>query len=179
MKLIVGLGNVGEHYAQTRHNIGFMVVDELARELNAPAFTTNKKLLADVSQVSSGDEALLLIRPTTMMNQSGQAAAAARQFYKLQPADVWVVTDDVDLPFGTVRIRPSGGAGTHQGMKSVVAALGEGFPRTRVGIGDNRIAGQASEDYVLAGFDAEQRSRLAEVIKSAADQTLAAIGQLN
>ena len=169
MKLIVGLGNPGREYRDTRHNVGFMVVDEIARRRSltwamAPAQVPEtfvvKKFVPDP---------LLLAKPLTYMNLSGDAVAALSRYYDIEVADLLVVIDDVDLPFGRLRARPSGSGGTHNGLRSVVTRLGTtDFPRLRVGVG----RGDARRDlanHVLSKFEPAEREPLESVITRAAD----------
>lgn len=135
MKLIVGLGNPGKEYEHTRHNAGFKVLDELRKLLDFSAFHKKEKLFSEISEGKFGNEKIILAKPQAFMNQSGKAVAALLRFYKIQPVDMWIVYDDIDLIEGTFRIRSKGSAGTHNGMRSVAAMLGHGnFPRFRLGI---------------------------------------------
>ncbi len=151
MKMIVGLGNPGQQYAKTRHNVGFMAVDKLAQDLKAVVNKTKFKALIGEGYI--GQEKVILIKPQTYMNLSGEAVGSLVRWYKLNPSDVVVVYDDMDLPLGKLRIRPKGGPGGHNGMKSIIAHLGTAeFPRIRIGIGR---AEHDSVNYVLGNF-AEQ-----------------------
>ena len=169
MKLIVGLGNPGREYRETRHNVGFMVVDEIARRYQlvwgmAPAQVPDAFVVKRF-----GPDPLLLAKPLTFMNRSGGAVSALAAYYRIEPADLLIVYDDVDLPFGKLRARASGSAGTHNGMRSIVESLGTtGFPRLRVGIGrgDRR---RDLADLVLSKFELAERDQLESVITRAAD----------
>ena len=148
MKLIIGLGNPGGEYKDTRHNIGYMVVDKLEKELGAgtpPAWDRDEKknvLTARIGEV-------LLVKPLTFMNKSGFAVAALVNFYKLTPADVWVIHDDIDLPLGKIKIREKGGSAGHHGIESIIEQLGtDVFVRFRLGIG----RGEATEDRSVVAF---------------------------
>ena len=168
MKLIVGLGNPGREYRDTRHNAGFMVVDEIARRhaLNwamAPAQVPE----AFVAK-RFGTEPVLLAKPLTYMNLSGEAAAGLLRYYDVDPVDLLIVVDDIDLPFGRLRARPSGSAGTHNGLRSVVERLGTEVPRLRVGVGRGD-ARRDLADHVLAKFEPAEREELESVITRAAD----------
>ena len=135
MYLIVGLGNPGREYESTRHNAGFLVVDRLAEKMGISVST--RKFLGFTGSGMLGGEKVLLLKPQTYMNASGESVRAAADFYKLEPAQVIVVYDDISLDVGSVRIRAKGSAGGHNGMKSIIAHLGtEEYPRVRVGIGD-------------------------------------------
>lgn len=160
MKLILGLGNIGSQYTRTRHNIGFRVVDTLATELDA----TWKPELKFKAEVAEGHgpkgERLILAKPHTMMNLSGEAAMRIAQFYKIKPADIWVVFDDVDTPFGRVRIRQGGSGSGHQGVNSIISHLGADFLRIKVGISLNDRATEPSEVYVLRPFNPDEQTHL-------------------
>ncbi len=166
MKLVVGLGNIGPRYARTRHNIGFMVVDRLATD-NAASWQTEDKFMAATASFTLGDERIILAQPHTMMNLSGEAVRRLAHFYKLEPADVWVVFDDVDVPFGRLRLRPSGSSG-QQGVRSIMQHLGPDFVRARMGISLNDRTQESSEEYVLKPFNAAERKHLPTVLTHAA-----------
>jgi|SRR5688572_24849793 len=168
MKLIVGLGNPGREYRDTRHNAGFMVVDEIARRhaLNwamAPAQVPDSHVAKRF-----GTEPVLLAKPLTYMNLSGDATAGLLRYYDVDPVDLLIVVDDIDLPFGRLRARPSGSAGTHNGLRSVVGRLGIEVPRLRVGVGRGD-ARRDLADHVLAKFEPAEREQLESVITRAAD----------
>jgi len=157
MKLIVGLGNPGTQYARTRHNAGFMVVDRLADSFAKGAITKGR-FGAGVVEADIDGEKCLLIKPGNFMNRSGSSVAEAVNFYKLQaPSDLLVVADDLAFPIGTVRLKPAGGPGGHNGLTDVQRALGgDNYPRLRVGIGAKpEFMDQA--DYVLSRFTAEEQ----------------------
>lgn len=138
MKLIIGLGNPGEQYEKNRHNIGFMVVDELARKLSAgsPRFIIKKNIKTDVLETKFLGEELVLAKPQTFMNASGFVVAGLANFYKIDPSNVWVIHDDLDLPLGKMKIVQSRGSAGHQGVISIIRELGTiDFVRFRVGIG--------------------------------------------
>lgn len=136
MKLIVGLGNPGGDYRDTYHNMGFMSLDILAARLRAPAFTFDKKSNSELCFASCGGEKVLLCKPMTYMNLSGNAVSAVSGYYKIEPRDILVIYDDIDIAKGTVRARASGSAGTHNGMRDIVQKLGStDFARVRVGTG--------------------------------------------
>jgi peptidyl-tRNA hydrolase, PTH1 family len=151
--LIVGLGNPGAEYAAHRHNIGFRCVDHLAQH---HGLTLNKRRFKAVFGEGRVDGArVILAKPQTFMNDSGSAVAPLSRWYKIAPAQILVIYDDLDLPFGRIRVRPGGGSGGHNGIKSIIASLGtQEFPRIRVGIGRPRHGDPV--DYVLNAFDREQ-----------------------
>lgn len=159
--LIVGLGNIGSEYADTRHNIGFMVLDQLAKEAGAN-FSTMK--LAAYTEVSHKGRTLCLIKPTTYMNLSGKAVRHWMQELKIPIENVLVVVDDLAIPFGSVRIKPKGSAAGHNGLKSIEGLLGSNeYPRLRFGISDNYPKGR-QVDYVLSGFDKDEIPELPALI---------------
>ena len=167
MKLIVGLGNPGRKYDGTRHNVGFDVVDLLARRHRAEWEAAPRGIEALVARWRS--HGTVLAKPLTFMNLSGGAIVGLLQFYKVEPIDLLVVVDDVNIDLGRLRSRPSGSAGGHNGLKSVIGSLGsEEFARMRMGVGrgDGR---RDLADHVLAKFDTEERPVVTELVDRAAD----------
>ena len=168
MKLIVGLGNPGPEYRDTRHNVGFMVADALVDRWRV-GDQWREKFEALQIKTAVGDEQVIVAKPLTFMNLSGQAVQALAAFYKIEPADVFVVTDDVALPLGKLRARREGGAGGHNGLKSVIQHLGtQGFPRMRVGVGRG-ANGRDLSDHVLGRFEAAERDTVSAAVLRAAD----------
>jgi PTH1 family peptidyl-tRNA hydrolase len=169
MKLIVGLGNPGREYRDTRHNLGFMVLDEIARR-HGLEWAMAPSQVPDAFVVKKfGTAPVLLAKPLTFMNRSGDAVAPLVRYYDIAPADMLVVVDEVDLPFGRLRARARGSAGTHNGLKSLVERLGTTeFPRLRLGVGRGD-ARRDLADRVLSKFEADERSALDEFITRAAD----------
>jgi peptidyl-tRNA hydrolase, PTH1 family len=165
--LIVGLGNPGPDYRHNRHNVGFMVVDALARAANIPIQRVEQRALLGKGLLN--DERVILAKPQTYMNNSGQSVAPLARFYKIPLEHILIVHDDLDLPFGSLRLRPVGGTGGQKGMESIVNKLGtRDFPRLRVGIG--RPPGRMDPaDYVLHDFDPSQQDLLPEVLGRAVD----------
>lgn len=167
MKLIVGLGNPGPRYRNTRHNVGYQVLDLLAARWGV-AFDREKHQ-GLVASVRLGAENILLLKPLTYMNRSGLSVAEATQNKVPDLADLLIVVDDVNLPFGRLRMRERGSAGGHNGLKSVIEHLGsQDFPRLRIGVGENK-AGEALTNHVLGSFRPEERAELESVIAQAAD----------
>ena len=164
MKAIVGLGNPGREYAGTRHNIGFDVVDEVARRWNVQLKPW--KSVANVVVVST--RGAVLVEPQTFMNLSGDAVSRLSAFHKLTPEDVLVVVDEVQLPVGRLRARRSGSAGGHNGLKSVIQHLGTEFPRLRIGIGRGDPTWDLA-DHVLSRFARDERDSVADAVNRAAD----------
>ncbi|MCX4314324.1 MAG: aminoacyl-tRNA hydrolase, partial [Clostridia bacterium] len=135
MKLVVGLGNPGNEYKDTYHNVGFIALDRLASRLVAPDFAFDKKSDSLLSDVVVCGEKVLLCKPQTFMNLSGDAVSRLSRYYKIAPRDILVMYDDIDIAIGTVRARESGSAGTHNGMRDIVGKLGStDFARVRIGI---------------------------------------------
>ena len=169
--LIIGLGNPGREYKDNRHNIGFMVIDRIAVRLNAQGMKLQSKAL-----VMSGiyeDRKIILAKPQTYMNLSGQSVQGLLNFYKIPFENLIIAHDDLDLPLGTIRIRPGGGPGGQRGMASTIEQLGtQDFPRLRIGIG--RPPGRMDpKDYVLQNFTKDEQKMLSEIIDRAADAALA------
>ena len=166
--LLVFLGNPGEQYENTRHNIGFEVADELGERLNIPIQKLKHRALTNTAQL--GGEKVLLMKPVTYMNLSGEAVGDALRFYKLTPGQVLVVCDDIALPPGALRIRKNGSAGGHNGLKSIIAHLGtEDFPRLKIGVGQKPHPDYDLADWVLGKFQGEDRKRMDAAVKEAAD----------
>ena len=167
--LVVGLGNPGPEYAKHRHNVGFMVVDELARRHDVKLAMAPAQVPDAMVGKKYGVEPLLLAKPLTFMNRSGDAVAALARYYGVESTDMLVVVDEVALPFGKLRARARGSAGGHNGLKSIVERLGtQEFPRLRLGIGrgDSR---RDLADHVLSTFEPGERAELETFIARAAD----------
>jgi PTH1 family peptidyl-tRNA hydrolase len=164
LKAIIGLGNPGPEYTATRHNVGFDVVDEVARRWNVRL--KSWKSIADLAIVR--DRGVLLAAPRTFMNASGEAVGRIAAFHKIDPADVLVVLDEVQLPVGRLRIRPFGSAGGHNGLKSIIQHVGETFPRLRIGIGRGDPRWDLA-DHVLSTFGREEREVIDRAVSRAAD----------
>jgi len=183
LKAIFGLGNPGTEYRRTRHNVGFEVIDDLARRWRVDLKSSWKRK-ARLAAVKNRD--VLLVQPQTSMNLSGASVAGIMAFYKLAPADVLIVVDEVQLPLGKLRVRPSGSAGGHNGLKSVIASIGSDFPRLRIGVGRGNEQWDLS-DHVLGKFAADELPVVERAVKRAADAVetfitegvLAAMNQFN
>jgi peptidyl-tRNA hydrolase, PTH1 family len=178
MKLIVGLGNPGEEYSETRHNIGFMVVDKLAKELgeHAPVWEYNKKANAQTCSVGG----VLLVKPSTYMNASGEAVGKLAAYYKIDTTDIWVIHDDIDLPLGKLKIRAQGASAGHNGVESIIKDIGtDKFVRFRLGIGrgredktkntDQQLHHRNVIDFVLSRFKMHEAGEFRKLIKHGAD----------
>jgi PTH1 family peptidyl-tRNA hydrolase len=159
--LIVGLGNPGSAYAQTRHNIGFMVIDELCRRHNVQN-VSKSSFEGELFKMGSH----FLLKPLTFMNLSGRSILAVKNFYKID--EVIVIHDDLDLPFGALRFKSGGGHGGHNGLKSTDSAIGADYTRVRMGIGKPEHKSQVA-DYVLHPFSAEEQNKLTDWVAKAAD----------
>ena len=166
--LIVGLGNPGGEYENTRHNAGFAVADELARRGGFAVQRVKFKALTAAAQV--GGQGALVMKPTTYMNLSGEAVGEAARFYKLTPDHVLVISDDVDLPLGKLRLRTGGSAGGHNGLKSIIQHLGtDQFPRLKVGVGGKPHPDYDMVDWVLGKLQGEDKKLMDETVRRAAD----------
>jgi len=167
VRIVVGLGNPGRRYQGTRHNIGFAVADEVARRGQAVFESGRGETLT--ARAGLGTALLLVVKPLTMMNLSGEAVAAVAGFYKVDPSAMLVAADDVNLPLGRLRLRAGGTAGGHNGLKSIIGCLGtEEFPRLRVGVGRGDPRRDLA-DHVLAVFDDDERDEVDRAIARAAD----------
>ncbi len=183
MKAIFGLGNPGRKYSKTRHNVGFMVVSSLGEEMGISIKKSKFNAKIGTGKIGGierekrdngdggvrggmGDETLLLVLPQTYMNRSGYCVSAVLDFYRLSPEDIIVVTDDIDLDFGRIRIRPRGGSGGHRGMKSIIEELNKSdFIRLRIGVG--RGENEDPADFVLSRFSSSESLQLEEIIERA------------
>ena len=161
MKLIAGLGNIGNNYAFTRHNAGFMVVDKMALDNNA-TFKEVSKLRSLITNVRAGGEEYLLIKPTTYMNLSGEAIQLVMNYYKIPVSDLLVVYDDLSLELGKIRYRANGSDGGHNGIKNIIECLGtKEFTRLKIGISNNK--NYDTKDYVLGKFSKEESDLLTNI----------------
>ena len=166
--LLVCLGNPGDKYENTRHNVGFMVADEVAERQRKPIQRLKFKALTNVLTISG--EKVLVMKPVTYMNLSGEAVRQAVDFYKIPPDHVLVVSDDTALPVGRLRIRTKGSAGGHNGLKNIIQHLGtDQFPRLRVGVGEKPHPDYDMADWVLGKFVGEDKKAIDAAVKRAAD----------
>ncbi|TXJ41720.1 aminoacyl-tRNA hydrolase [Brachyspira pilosicoli] len=157
-KLIIGLGNPGEEYENHRHNIGFIIIDKLAQNLSLKFENNKKKSLFTRAKVNNTD--LILLKPQTFMNLSGESAIYVSKFFNVKPEDIIVIYDDMDIPFGTFKIKKGGSSGGHNGIKSLIAQLQtDDFIRVRVGIGRPSF-GKKVNDYVLSSFSKSERENI-------------------
>ena len=166
--LVVGLGNPGDKYENTRHNVGFMVADELAERQKVPVQRLKFKALTNLVTISG--EKVLLMKPVTYMNLSGEAVGQAAAFYKVPADHVLVISDDTALPVGRLRIRKGGSAGGHNGLKSIIQNLGtDQFPRLRLGVGEKPHPDYDLADWVLGKFAGEDKKAMEAAVQRAAD----------
>ena len=160
MKLIIGLGNPGKQYESTRHNAGFIILDELKKSFSLPEFKFNKKFNAETSEGQASDSKIILAKPQTFMNQSGQSVKALLDFYKLEKEQIAVIHDDLDIDFGTVKISSDASAGGHNGIQSIIDNLGtQKFKRVRIGIEGSELKKNrlmSGSDFVLQKFSEEE-----------------------
>lgn len=174
MKLLVGLGNPGQKYDGTRHNVGFAVVDELARRLQEP-FRSGGKGEYELAKTTYKTNTVILLKPMTYMNLSGKAVQHAMQFFKISISDLLVVCDDLNLPLGAVRMRPGGSDGGQNGLKNIIQMLGrDDFARLRFGIGSPQNKSSASS-HVLGKFSQEERQVVDEITRHCTDAALSFI----
>ncbi len=173
MKLIVGLGNPGTRYEKTKHNVGFMVIDKIAEDVEHTPW--KDQFNGQVSTCTIKGEKIMLVKPQTFMNVSGECVGPLMRYYKIEPQDVYCIYDDMDLPVGKIRIRTHGSSGGHNGIKSLISHLGtEEFPRFRVGIG-RPLPQRTVVDHVLAPFLEEQQEAVEKGIKDMAKAVLGCI----
>lgn len=165
--LVIGLGNPGKEYVGTRHNIGFAILDEFAKQNNFPTWTNKSDLKCQLAIVNLGDKRVILVKPQTFMNASGEAAQAAQRFYRVYNPSTLTVYDELPIPFGQLRTRASGSDAGHNGVKSLIQHMGDDFGRLRVGIGNDHSARADSADFVLAKFSKSEQAELPKLIKEA------------
>lgn len=162
---MVGLGNMGKEYDGTRHNIGFAAIDELARKLDFPNWVEKKDLKGYLSTQPVGDTRVILLKPTTFMNLSGEAVQAVMHFYKVPLEQILVVHDELDIPFGQIRTRMGGSDAGNNGVKSIIQQIGDGFGRVRVGVRNKLAEKAASKDFVLGKFNKEEQGHMPELLR--------------
>lgn len=170
MKLIVGLGNIGNEYHTTRHNLGFAVVEMLGITFGHQPneFKKHSKSQAEVLNLKQTHNCML-VKPTTMMNLSGQAIGELVRFYNIEANDVWVVYDDVDLPFGQMRVRKGGGSAGHNGVKSTIEHIGDEFWRVRLGVANEFLPTTPTDVFVLSAFMQDEATKLPGILRASSD----------
>jgi PTH1 family peptidyl-tRNA hydrolase len=168
VKLVAGLGNPGPRYVQTRHNVGYAVVDQLARRWSVSVEKYERRYEALLGDGQVADQRVLLVKPQTYMNLSGRSLLAVTQFYKLAFPDVLIVCDDLDLPVGRMRLRAGGSGGGQKGLENILLRLASNdIPRLRIGIG--KVDRSVTSDYVLSRFTPDERETIEQVVTTAAD----------
>jgi peptidyl-tRNA hydrolase, PTH1 family len=169
MKLIIGLGNPGEKYQKNRHNAGFIIVDELKKDWSFPDFEFSKKFNAEISEGSQNEEKMMLVKPQTFMNNSGEAVQKIMSFYKLTPEDILVIHDDLDIDFGEFKISTDSGPAGHNGVQSIIDKLGtKNFKRFRIGIeGTEKRKTRfiPGDEFVLKDFSDEELQMIKNLAK--------------
>lgn len=168
MYVFAGLGNPGARYAKNRHNIGYRVADEIARRHGFEGFRSRARLSADTAEGRIGDVRVALLKPTTFMNESGRALGAVLRYYKIEPAELYVFYDELDLQPGKLRVKFGGGSAGHKGMKSVRAHIGPDYWRVRMGIGHPGDKDRVS-DYVLSDFSKAESLWVEKLVDAAAE----------
>lgn len=163
--LIIGLGNPGKEYEDTRHNIGFMVVDNFAKQSDFPAWTAKKDLKCLITHANMGDNRIILCKPTTFMNLSGEATQAVQRFYRVYNQNTLAVYDELAIPFGQLRTRLGGSDAGHNGVKSLIQHVGEDFGRLRIGIGSETAKKNDAAGFVLTKFSKEEQGYLPQILR--------------
>jgi PTH1 family peptidyl-tRNA hydrolase len=170
MKLIVGLGNPGKEYMFTRHNVGFLTLDRILSMTEEEQFTPDRKNHAEICKTALYDKRVVLAKPQTFMNNSGDAVQALLSYYKLTPKDLIVIHDDKDIPLGTIRIQSARGAAGHNGVKSIIDRIGTNdFTRFRIGVAPKETPIADTADFVLGKFTKEEQQHLSEIFNHAID----------
>jgi PTH1 family peptidyl-tRNA hydrolase len=165
--LIVGLGNIGKEFEGTRHNSGFMAVDTYAKEHSFPAWQQKAKFKAFISEDFVAGQKVVLAKPTTLYNLSGDSVRALKDFYKLSNKDIIVIHDELDLPFETVKEKQGGGSAGSNGLKNIISHIGEDFKRIRIGIKNDLLEKMDAADFVLSKFSSAEKKQLDQIIKAA------------
>lgn len=166
MKLIIGLGNPGKAYLKTWHNIGFLAIDQLVSAFNLADFKIEKKFKAEVSSGQLGQEKIILAKPQTFMNNSGEAVEALAKYYKIKTSDIIVIHDDIDLPLNRIKITKDASAGGHNGIKSIIQHLGtQNFMRIKIGVATPKKEKLGSTNYVLTKIGLLQTGKIKEILK--------------
>jgi PTH1 family peptidyl-tRNA hydrolase len=169
MRLLAGLGNPGSRYARNRHNIGFMAVDAIARRHRVPGFRNRFK--GELGEASIGGERVLLLKPQTFMNASGESVGEAARFFKILPSEVFVIHDEIDLRPGKLRVKRGGGSAGHNGLRSIDALLDSDYWRVRIGVGHPGVK-ELVQPYVLQNFSGEELTGWVEPLLDAVAETI-------
>jgi len=165
--LIIGLGNPDRKYKGTRHNVGFAVLDDFARHNDFPSWTNKKDLKAELTMHNLGESRVVLAKPTTYMNSSGEAAQAVQRFYRIYNPYTLAVYDELAIPFGQIRTRVGGSGAGHNGVKSLIQHLGDDFGRIRIGVGNGQAQTADGAEFVLSGFNKAEQGSLPKVLREA------------
>ncbi len=165
--LVVGLGNIGKEYSNTRHNFGFSVVDAYQKENSFPAWQDKPKFKALITEDFVNGKKVILAKPTTLYNLSGESVRTLKDFYKLSNKDIVVIHDELDLPFSTVKEKHGGGSAGSNGLKSIISHIGEDFKRIRIGIKNETLEKFDPADFVLSKFSPAEKKQLGEIIQTA------------
>ncbi len=174
MRLIVGLGNPGEKFTKTRHNIGFMILEKIA-EKRGVVFRLEPHYESRFAEMGELEERIKLVLPQTFMNESGRALKKSQEYWKIDSEDIWVIHDDVDLDFGKIRINLGGSSAGHKGIESIIGSIGEQFWRIRIGVGKSEQI--PTEEWVLMNFDKTEGLKLSKVIDATRDFVLESISR--
>lgn len=164
---VIGLGNIGKKYDNTRHNIGFWCIDEFASAHDFPDWEVSKKLHGDTTKQQLSDSNVILLKPATLMNNSGKSLAALLRYKNLDLSNCIVVHDDIDIPFGKIKTQIGGSAAGHNGIKSIIGQVGSDFARVRIGVGPKQPETIDSSDFVLAPFTKNEKQQLDNITKEA------------
>jgi PTH1 family peptidyl-tRNA hydrolase len=167
VQLIVGLGNIGEKYEKNRHNVGFLVLDKYREQNGFPDWQEKSKFKALISEDFVAGKKVILAKPTTLMNLSGESVKALKDFYKVPNSDITVIHDELDLPFGTAKEKDSGGSAGNNGLKSLISLVGDDFKRIRIGIQNELKEKMDAADFVLSNFSKEEQKKLPDIIREA------------
>lgn len=173
MRLIVGLGNPGKDYEKTRHNVGFLVLDKLALKKDFLPWRLEGRFNAQITQTGNGEERIIFAKPQTFMNLSGEAVGKIMSYYHIPSDDLLVIQDDIDLPFGSIRVRKEGSSGGHNGIKSIISQLGDDrFWRIKIGVGRSENSKVSPTDYVLSKFSKTDFEKLDKILDQTGDLVL-------
>jgi len=175
MYLIIGLGNPGEKYSKTRHNLGYLVVEKIIKNISGQSLSHKEKLKAEVGKYKTDFGEIIIARPTTYMNLSGVAVNKIKNYYKVEVEDIIVISDDCNIEIGSIRVRMGGSDGGHNGLKSIIETVGPGFWRFRLGIGTNQ--NMPLEKYVLSDIPHKDKKKYEEMVDKTADLLLESISQ--
>lgn len=171
----MGLGNPGNEYENTRHNVGFMVANKLAQKCDNTQWSNDKKLFAQIIKSDIGGKQVIIAKPETFMNNSGRSVAAIADYFKIDPCDIIIIADDINLEVGAIRVRKTGSSGGHNGLKSVIERVGEDFGRVRIGIGINK--NEPSESYVLKNIPSDDKELIEKAVDKVVDFLITSISE--